>query len=142
MAKKLPFHGKKLLPEITLFPNDRFGGTNNFSKSPCPSKEAFSVLGMDTINKIDALLKQETAARDERCGNSVYRTGLNRAQLIRTTDNIDVYCNSSLILHDETYALPERIEKGNYTVMLTTEFVSDEVSEVMNLKRISKNFSR
>lgn len=138
MAKKLPFHGKKTTPEMIMFPNERFGNGSNFSGQPCPSSIAFEVLGMDTINEVDALLKKKKIERQELCGDSVQKRGLHDAQLIRTTDNVDVYCNAGLLLHDEDYKFPEKITENNYTVMLTTEFISDEVSRVMEVKKFSK----
>jgi len=128
---------KSISANLYQYPNEVFESEDNFQGEPSPTKIALKTLGHETIMQIDAQLKESNEDRKLKCGSDASLSGIASSQVFRDNNkNVDIYCFNGLILEEEHYVYPEKMVYGNYTVMMTSEFIKKEINQVFEMHSI------
>lgn len=128
-------------------PNDLFASKVAFCGTPRPTKAVMDKVQIEDIEEIDSFFKERKKLpnnKRNKKGTSIMPKAL--SEIFFNKDQVGIYCFDGIILPDEEYANLDNLEKADYTIMLLTEMIkqnvcsiltSPEMNEVSEMKEIN-----
>jgi hypothetical protein len=125
-----------------IAPNDLFASKIAFSGTPRPTKDALNKLSPEDIEEIDNFFKERRKLPENKRnkkGTPFMPKAL--SEIFFNKEGTGVYCFDGIILPDEDYDNLDNLrKKADYTVMLLTEKIKQDVCSVLTSPQMNEVF--